>query len=553
MSTSFHGETSLEPADGDEGGGNGAREVVAALVDSNVEVMFANPGTTEMYLVAALDRVPEMRPVLCQFEGVAAGAADGYARMTGRPAATLLHLGAGFGYAWPNLHNARRGGTPVVNIVGEHATSHLGLQSPLESDLETLAGTVSGWVRRATSANSVATDARAAVAAANALSAGRDVTDPGTTSTGGAVATLIVPADVSWTRRVAPTPTAATSADQISDDNDADPAPAAAAALRSGGQVALILGAGSSSDDDLRAADRLRQATGALVYAETFPTRRRRGVGLPVIADLPFQAEQTRQLLEKVDCAILLDTPEPVAAFAAPGRPGRLLPAQTSIIRVPRHRASSLLAELAAALAPDVRPTAAPRLAAGGDVLSAGALTAKNWGDVFAAALPEDAIISDESITSGMFGLIDAMTHAHPHDTLGQAGYAIGQGIPIATGAAIACPGRPVFNLQADGSAMYTVSGLWTQARENLDVTTIILDNGRYAILDGELERAGGAGLPMAESLINLSRPSLNFVAIARGMGVPGAIASTGIELRAALGRARATDGPFLIHARLSA
>jgi acetolactate synthase-1/2/3 large subunit len=539
-------------------GDTGAHQVIRALLESHVDVMFANPGTTEMHLVTALADFPEMRSVSCPFEGVAAGAADGYARMTGRPAATLLHLGAGFGYAWPNLHNARRGGTPVVNIVGEHARSHRGLQSPLESDLEGLAKTVSGWVRRATSANNAAADARAAVEAALALHRGQDVLDPGATSTAGAVATLIVPADVSWTQASgqAPVRVVPAESDRAADDSvnqELDSAPAAIAALRSGQQVVLLLGAGSAADADLRAADRIRQGTGAMVYVDPLPTHRRRGIGLPPIADLPFQAEQTRRLLATVQCAITFNAPDPVAAFAAPGQSGRLLPPQASVIHVPATHASALLAELADTVAPNIKSSAVTGMPTGRRFgKDAAPLTARIWGDVFAAVLPEHAIISDESLTSGMFGLVDALNHAPPHDTLGQAGYAIGQGIPVATGAAIACPDRPVFNLQADGSALYTITGLWTQARECLNVTTVILDNGAYAILRGELERAGGAGSPVGERLLSLQRPAIDYVDIARGMGVPGTPVTTSAGLRDALVQAQTTRGPFLIHVRLT-
>jgi len=504
-----------------------------------------------MHLVSALGEFPEMRAVLCLFEGVASGAADGYARMMGRPAATLLHLGPGLGNAWANLHNARRGRSPVINLVGDHPDSHLGLNSPLESDIASHAATVSGWVGRASSADSVQADVQAAVEATRALRNGKHVSGPCATSTDSAVATLIIPADVSWT------PLAATS--RLSPPSEPnpistheldieDPASAVIAALRSGQQTALLLGPGSSSDAELRAADRIRQATGALVYTDAFSTHRRRGRGLPQIEDLPYRRDRTQHLLKDVRHAILLDAPEPVAPFAYPDQSGRLLPPESTVIRVSAVRAPSLLAEVADAVAPDVRPRQA---AASADRGHDGPLSSSSWGAVFADALPEHAVISDESITSGMAGLSAAMDHALPHDTLGQSGYAIGQGIPVAVGAAVACPDRPVFTLQADGSAMYTISGLWTQARERLNVTTVILDNGAYEILNGELDRAGGGSEIVRNNLINLGRPSLDFVAIAHGMGVPGVRVDTGQALRSALQQARSTDGPFLIHAQL--
>jgi acetolactate synthase I/II/III large subunit len=532
---------------------NGADRVIAALLNSGVDVMFANPGTTEVHLVSALDRFPAMRSVLCLFEGVASGAADGYARMTGRPAATLLHLGPGVGNAWANLHNARRGRSPVVNLVGDHPDSHLGLQSALESDIAGQAATVSGWVGRASSAESVGADVEAAVEATRALRDGRVLTGPRATSTtDSAVATLVIPADVSWTPvtsrpRLDPPREPAGVADTQHDV--ADPASAVIAALRSGRQTALLLGPGASSDADLRAADRIRQATGAVVYTDVFSTHRRRGRGLPQIEDLPFQSDRTRHLLKDVRHAVLLDAPEPVAPFAYPDRSGRLLPPEATVTRVWAARAPSLLAEVADAIAPGVVPRETAALVG---QAPDGPLTSTSWGAVFAAALPEDAVISDESITSGMTGLGTAMDHAAPHDTLGQAGYAIGQGIPVAVGAAVACPDRPVYTLQADGSAMYTISGLWTQAREGLDITTVILDNGAYDIINGELDRIGGVSETIRDNLVSLGRPALDFVAIAHGMGVPGVRVDTGRALRSALQQARSTEGPFLIHARLT-
>ena len=532
---------------------NGAGHVIAALMNSGVDVMFANPGTTEVHLVSALDEFPGMRSVLCLFEGVASGAADGYARMTGRPAATLLHLGPGVGNAWANLHNARRGGTPVVNLVGDHPDSHLGLQSALESDIAGQAATVSCWVGRASSAESVGADVEAAVDATRALRHGRPLSGPhATPTTDSAVATLIIPADVSWTPvtsrpRLDPPDESAPISD--AEHDVADPVSAVVAALRSGEQTALLLGPGASSDAELRAADRIRQVTGAVVYTDVFSTHRRRGRGLPQIEDLPFRSDQTRRLLKDVHHAVLLAAPEPVAPFAYPDQSGRLLPPDAGVIRVSAVRAPSLLAEVADVIAPGVVPRQTAALI---DQGPDGPLTSTNWGAVFAAALPEDAIISDESITSGMTGLSTALDHAPPHDSLGQAGYAIGQGIPVAVGAAVACPDRPIYTLQADGSAMYTISGLWTQARERLDVTTIILDNGAYEIINGELDRAGGASETIRNNLVNLGRPALDFVSIAHGMGVPGVRVDTGRALRSALQQARSTEGPFLIHAQLT-
>ncbi|MFD1120798.1 thiamine pyrophosphate-binding protein, partial [Sphaerisporangium aureirubrum] len=163
---------------------NGAQSLIRTLADAGVDVCFANPGTSEMHFVAALDTVPEMHGVLGLFEGVVTGAADGYARVAGRPAAALLHLGPGLGNGLANLHNARRARTPVVVVVGDHATYHKKYDAPLESDIEAVAGSLNGWVRRCAATGDVGADAAAAVAAAM--------------DAPGRVATLVLPADLSW-------------------------------------------------------------------------------------------------------------------------------------------------------------------------------------------------------------------------------------------------------------------------------------------------------------------------------------------------------------------
>src|SRR6202453_4270285 len=164
---------------------NGAESLIRTLLGAGVEVCFANPGTSEIHLVAALDHMPEVRCVLGLFEGVVTGAADGYARMKEKPACTLLHLGPGLGNGLANLHNASRAQVPIVNIIGQHARYHLLYDAPLTSDIEAIARPYSKWLRTPSAASAIGRDAAEALVAAR--------TAPGQ------IATLVVPADVAWT------------------------------------------------------------------------------------------------------------------------------------------------------------------------------------------------------------------------------------------------------------------------------------------------------------------------------------------------------------------
>ncbi len=513
---------------------NGAQAVVRTLVDSGVTACFANPGTSEMHFVAALDTVPELRGVLCLFEGVATGAADGYGRMAGRPAAALLHLGPGLGNGLANLHNARRAGTPLLAIVGDHATYHKRFDAPLESDIDALAGTVSGWVRRSTRSADAPADAAEAVAEA--------MRPPGQ------LATLILPADVTWTdgaepaAPVRPRPPAGVPGEVISQ---------VAAVLGSGAPAVLMLGGSGLRRAGLDAASRISQATGSRLIAETFPARMERGAGVPAIGRLAYLAEFATSQLAGARHLILAGAREPVSFFAYPGKASYLVPdgCQVHVLAEGGDDIQGALAALADLVAPDASPLL-PGLSR--PALPDGDLTGEKAAAVIGALLPEGAIVSDEANTSGLW-LPGSTAGAPPHDWLTLTGGAIGQGLPLATGAAIACPGRPVLALEADGSAMYTVSALWTHAREHLDITTIIFSNRSYAILNMELARTGAAAAgEAARSLLDLSRPGIDFTALAAGMGVPASRAVTAGELAAQLRRALAEPGPHLIEAAIT-
>ena len=527
---------------------NGAQALIASLTGAGVDVCFMNPGTSEMHFVAALDSVPQMRGVLALFEGVATGAADGYARIAGRPATVLLHLGPGLANGLANLHNARRAGSPVLIIVGAHATGHVRYDAPLQSDIEALARTVSGWVHTSGTTRDLARDAMRALAAARR----------------GQIATLVLPADVSWTDGGAPAvarppagpaagPDARPAADpaarseHLSSTSVDDSQVTSAAGLLSS-QALLFLGGKALSERGLRAASRISAATGARLLAETFPARMERGAGLPAVDRLAYLAEQAEAQLGGVGYLILAGARSPVSFFAYPGQASDLVPAGCSVtVLADRDQdAEAALEQLADLVAAGTQPLLAPPAVRPAEP---GPLTAISLANTIAASLPEGAIISDEANTSG-FALPAALTGAARHSLLTLTGGSIGQGLPAATGAAVAAPDRPVLCLEADGSALYTIQALWTQAREQLNVTTVLINNAAYAILRMELARtaAGQAG-ERAARMLDLSGPNLDFTAISTGLGVPAVRVTTAEELDRELRRSYAEPGPHLIEA----
>jgi len=508
---------------------NGAQALIQTLVDGGVDVCFSNPGTSEMHFVAALDTVPEMRGVLVLFEGVATGAADGYARIADRPAAVLLHLGAGLGNGLANLHNARRARVPMVVVVGDHATYHKKYDAPLESDIDALAGTVSGWVRRTGAAADVGTDAAEAVAASRA---------------GSFISTLMLPADASWSEG------GETAVVPHAEPSGADPllAPEVAEVLRSGEPTVLMVGGDATRAPGLAAAARIAEATGARLLCETFPTRLQRGAGIPAIERLGYFAEAAEAQLDGAKHLVLAGAKSPVSFFAYPGKPSDLVPDECEVHVLAEYSGA---AEALTALADELAPgTVAAVAAASRPQLPTGPLTSASAADVIGALLPERAIVVDESNTSGL-ALPQATAGAPAHDWLTLTGGAIGYGIPTAVGAAVAAPGRPVLCLESDGSAMYTISGLWTQARENLDITTVVYNNSAYDILRVELQRVGAGSVPgpKALDLLDLSRPTMDFVKIAEGLGISARQVSTCEEFADALRAALAEPGPHLIDA----
>ena len=512
---------------------NGAESLINTLVNNDIEVCFTNPGTSEMHFVAALDEVEGMRCVLCLFEGVLSGAADGYARMARKPASTLLHLGPGLGNSLANLHNAKKGHVPVVNIVGDHATYHLEYDAPLTADIEAIASAVSQWVYTSKSSEDIAKDGAEAVFQAGA----------------GQVSTLILPADVSW----GDNPSGAAAAVSIL-------APAQVPQSRiddvvsrlQSGKICKII-AGGREIDKRRGLmlGQVAKATGASICTDVFPTRLARGAGTVVIDRMPYLAELAIDYLKDIDHLILIGAAPPVSFFAYPNVPSVMAPQDCDqfLFASPSDDIDQALEDLlqrldAKDVEPEVHPLALPEL-------PSGALDVGTAAQTLAALLPENAIIVDEAATSGM-PLFPITAASRPHDWLNLTGGSIGFGLPASVGAAIACPDRKVICLEGDGSAMYTIQSLWTMAREYLDIVVIIYNNRKYSILELEFSRTGARGGvpgPKAASMLDIGSPDMDFVSIAQGMGVAATRATTAEEFSTQLSKAIHGPGPHLIDA----
>ncbi|HEY1380343.1 MAG TPA: acetolactate synthase large subunit [Gemmataceae bacterium] len=492
---------------------------------------FANPGTSELPLVAALGRVSEVRPVLCLFEGVCTGAADGYGRMAGVPGLSLLHLGPGLANGAANLHNARRAHTPLVNVVGDHATWHRSADPPLNTDIASIARPVSDWVREVRTAADLPRDAADAVAAAMS----------------GQVATLIVPQDVQKqqaageaVRLPAPPPRPV----------DREIVRRAAGVLRRGSPAVVLLGGTALTERGLHAAVRVAAGAGCQLFCEPRPARMERGGALPAPPRLPYFPDQVLATLKPFRSVVLAGAREPVAFFGYDGFPSRLIDAGQEAITVaaPADDVPTTLEALADELGSP--PQADVPAAARRPSPPTGPLTPETIAAALAAIQPEGAIVVDEGITAGV-AYFAAAAGALRHSYLTLGGGSIGFGMPCATGAAVACPERKVINLQADGSGLYTAQALWTQAREGLDVTTLVLANRRYRILEIEAARSGEDFGSPARRLFGLAEPAPDWVQLAAGFGVPAARVTTADELVRELGRALAEDGPHLIEAVL--
>jgi acetolactate synthase-1/2/3 large subunit len=509
---------------------NGARSLLDTLLRSGLDTCFANPGTSEMHFVAALDQAPGMRCVLGLHETIVTGMADGYWRIAGRPACTLLHCGPGLANGLTNLHNARRARSGIVNVVGDQATYHRPYDPPLTADTEAMARTVSAWVRTTMAAKDVGRDAAEAVQAARTLP--------------GQIATLILPSDASWDEGGVPAdPLAIPDPPAI----DADAVDAAARALRSHGRNTLILVGGRATlADPLALAWRVAAATGASLMAEFGVAHVARGRGRVPVERVPYNTDQANEALANFEHIVLVNARPPVGFFAYPGKraihhaEGSSLHVLSRLDQDPVAALSALVEVLRApeATAPDPGPR--PQAARG-------APTPEGLAQTVAAVMPEGTIVSDESVSFGR-NFYRGTHAAPPHDWLHLAGGAIGDGLPVATGAALAAKGsRRVLSLQADGSGMYSLQALWTQARERLPCTTVILSNRKYAILLGEYKGVGAVAGANAHAMMDLEDPALDWVKLANGMGVEAARATTLEQCADLMQQSFRLAGPFVV------
>jgi acetolactate synthase-1/2/3 large subunit len=511
---------------------NGAESLVHTLLASGVDTCFSNPGTSEMHFVAALDHIPGMRSVLTLQEGVATGAADGYYRMAGKTACTLLHLGPGLANGLSNLHNAKKAGSGVLNIIGEHAESHIALDAPLTSDIQGIARPVSHWVHTSKDAASLGHDAAQAVQAAN--------TAPGQ------VAALILPSDTAWTEGgVVADPLPATPRP----DFDRDQLEAAIAAL-SGPDSLLLLGGAALTEANLDLAGRISAATGCALLSEWANARMDRGAGRVSVARVPYPIDIALKVLAPYKRIVLVGGRAPIGFFAYPGKPAILTGEGAQIITL-ADTGADLAAALTALCDGAGAAETAPAHVAQASVPDRpnGPLDPDNIALILGRAIPQDAVIVDESVTTGR-GFFKATQGAPRHVWLNNCGGSIGYGLPVAIGAAIAAPDRKIMALTGDGSAMYTLQALWTMARENLDITVVIFANRSYRILRGELTNVGvGNPGPRAIDMLSLDRPNLDWVQMSRGMGVEAEAVTDCAGLEAALEAGLASSGPYLIEA----
>lgn len=513
---------------------NGAEALIKTLVDSGVDTCFANPGTTETHLVGAIDRTDRMRPVLGLFEGVCTGAADGYARLSGKPAATLLHLGPGLANGLCHLHNGRKAHSPIINLIGNHPRSHLKYDAPLSSDIVGLAEPVSGWVRQVASPQDIARDGAEAIVAA--------------WGPAGQVASLIIPADCSWADGVEPQLAIRLTNTHLAIDNEIE---RIAELCRKGATTALLVGAEGLTEPGLKAAGRIAQKTGVRLIAYTFEPRMQRGAGRVLIERIPYFPEDAAEALDGLQHMVLCGAKEPVSFFSYPTGGGTLVPegCHLDTLAPVGGDVISCLEALADEL--DAKQNMPSQILSLPNMPS-GALTAETASAVIANAIPEDAVVVDEGITVG-FPAFSLSAGAAPHDWLFITGGGIGWAMPVAVGAAVAAPHKKILCLQGDGGAMYTIQALWTMARERLDVTTVVFSNRGYLILDIELERHGlGPAGTNAHRMMDMDDPRIDFVKMADAQGVDAHRVEDCEQLSAALQDCLKQPGPHFIEAMMS-
>jgi len=509
---------------------NGAESLARTLVAGGVDVCFANPGTSEMHFVAALDRVEGIRCILGLFEGVVTGAADGYYRVMERPASTLLHLGPGLANGLANLHNAKKARSGIVNVVGEHTTSHRHIDAPLSADVEAIARPMSHWVLTSQSASRVGDEAALAIEAAG--------------SNPGQIATLILPADISWSpsNRVGeprpPTPPRKVAQEAVT---------AAVEALRDEGPVTLLLGDCALRGRALELAGRIAAKTGCRLMSEANNARMETGAGR---ADAPRYSPNVDAALaafQDTKRIVLIGAKLPAAFFGYPGRPSLLAPPQCAVVSTaaPGDDLEDALEAIASELG--ALATAPRVLQPNSEGIPTGPITPQGIDAVLASVVPENAIVVDESISTGRT-LYPRLRQGRSHDQMNSMGASLGYALPVAIGTSIAAPSRKTIVLSGDGSAMYTLQSLWTMAREGLDVTVVIFANRSYEILRGELKRVGVTSPGRkAQDMLSLDNPAIDFVKLAQGHGVEAGRATSLEELHAEMTRGLRSEGPYLI------
>lgn len=510
----------------------GAECLLRTLAVNGIDICFMNPGTSEMQFVAALDRVPEVRGVLCLFEGVCSGAADGYARMTRRPAATLLHLGPGLANGLANFHNARKARSPIVSIVGEHSTQHLKYDAPLSADIEAFARSVSSSVRTVASAGEMGSAAAQAIAGAKRAP--------------GQISMLIVPADFSWSEAGSP---GGVVAPVVREAPNGQTIGEIAKLLHSGRRAGLLLSGSALLEPGLKAAGQLAAKTGVRIFANRNAARLPSGRGRFRPDRIPYFPEPAEEMLSDLGDLILVEAQAPVSFFGYPGRRSYLAPENCAVHVLASVEQDGIGGLCALVEACEASEAAVPLLSESLPSLlnSDSPLTLEEIGRVVSVLLPENAIVVDEMISSSE-PVFRYLLNAAPHDFLPVTGGSIGQGLPVAVGAAFACPDRKVVALEADGSAMYTLQALWTMARERLNVVTVIFANHRYRILDVEMRRTGADGFgAAANDMIDIGRPELDWVKLSQGLGVPASRAVTASEFRIQFADAIGTTGSRLI------
>lgn len=515
----------------------GSQALLHTLEDCGIELCFANPGTSEMHFVAAMDgSARRMRGVLALFEGVATGAADGYYRMRGHPACTLLHLGPGLANGLANLHNAKKATSGIVNVVGDHATYHRHYDAPLSSDIESIARPMSTWLRTSSSSAEVAADGVEAVAHASGPAGG--------------IATLILPADVSWSPGASlerPLPTRS-----LPRPTTDDVRAAASALAQQGDGTLILLGAAATRGENLERAGRIAAKTGARLMVENLTARIERGQGRVAVQRLPYAMAAAREALSGFQTVVLIGAGAPVGFFAYPGKDSVLTAPDAKVIEL--VNASSDIAWTLDALDVELGSQLIQPSRTGLNLPESpcGGLSPSGIAAALAFTLPEDAVVVDESVTLGrLFGA--TLQQARRHDYLNSCGGSIGFGLPLALGAALAAPDRRVVALEGDGSAMYTPQALWSMAREAVNVTVVIFSNRSYEILRNEFDAVGAGQMgPGADALFSLRNPVIRWISLAASLGIDACEVSNLEELTAALQRSFSTPGPFLIDVSIS-